>query len=115
LYGVLTSAANHDLIFCLSRNALISSGDNGNRIKVKNPLFFSEARSEGLKKVYLYNDASHDINSIDVSAGNKKISIGIIADDIDTRAFFIKNMNSQKYHIVYIYKSENCIIIKELK
>jgi hypothetical protein len=99
----------------LNRNSLIISAENGSRIKVKNPLFFGETRSEGLRKVYLYNDALHTINSLDISAGNRKISTDIIANDIDARAFFIKNMNSQKYHIVYIDKTKNCINIKELK
>ena len=114
LYGILTSDIKN-LIVYLNRSSFIISAENGNRIKVKNPLFFGETRSEGLRKVYFYNDAMHTINSLDISAVNRKISSDIITVDIDARTLFIKNMNSQKYHIVYIDKTENCINIKELK
>jgi hypothetical protein len=118
LYGFLTTDVKNNLTFFISRDTMVMRGKGsipGFRIKEKNQLFFGKMRSNESRKVFIYNDDLHTVNSLYVSSGERKISTDIISDDINARSFFIKNMNSQDYHIVYIDKSENCITIKKIK
>ncbi len=118
LYGFLNSDITNNLMFFIGPDAFIVSGKTNKlpfRIKDKNQLFFGELRFNTPGKVCLYNDSEHAISFMKISDDKKKINQDTLATDINARSFFIKNMNSRRYHIVYIDKNENCITIKELK
>lgn len=117
LYAVLTSEGKNDQVLFFNNDALMISGKNiippGLRIIDKNQLFFGGSGLNSSGKVCLYDNEQQTIYSLDI--GDKKINRNIIADHIFTRSFFIKNMNTQAYHLAYINNLENCITIKELK
>ncbi|HSD63247.1 MAG TPA: VCBS repeat-containing protein [Ignavibacteriaceae bacterium] len=117
LYGFLNSEGKDNYVIFISPDSYIISGKKsvlpGFRIIDKNQLFFGELRLNTPGKVCYYDDKQHAVYSINIS--NRKINRDIIADHIFTRSFFIKNMNTQAYHLAYINNIENCITIKELK
>ena len=117
LYGFLNSEKHNNLAFFLGPKDFIISRENSGiddfRIIDKNQLFFGELRLNSSVKVYLLDDNLHAIYSLD--QGESKINHDLIAGDIFARSFFVKNMNTQAFHLVYINKNENCITIKELK
>lgn len=119
LLGFMNSDSDKNLIFALSPDAFTVTGKNdgnpGFRIKDKNQLFFGELRFNGPINICFYNPDQQTIKSIDLVNGGRKISRNILSNNINARAFFIKNMNSRSYHIVYIDDIENCITIKELQ
>ncbi len=119
LFGFLSTKDKNDLIFFLGPDAFTVSGKNslapGLRIKDKNQLFFGTLRFNGRQKVCYYNPVQKNIKSIGLSDGNQTITRSLLMENIDARSFFIKNMNSRNYHIVYIDENENCITIRELK
>ena len=80
----------------------------------ENNYFYGEARFNGMKKLFVYNPESSTINKISFINGGRNIIITNIADQIDVGSFFIKNMNSKSFHLVYINNSNNCITIQKL-
>ncbi len=119
LFGFLSSNDKNDLLFFLGPDAFVVSGKNGRtsslRIKDKNQLFFGELRFNGPGRVCYFNPLQRNIKSLELTAGNKKILQNLLMDNINSRSFFIKNMNSRNFHLVYIDDVENCITIRELK
>lgn len=119
LFGFLNSKDKNDLIFFLGPDAFTVSGRNsqaaGFRIKDKNQLFFGTLRFNGRQKVCYFNPVQKNIKSLELTNGNKTIMRSLLMENVNSRAFFIKNMNSRNYHIVYIDNDENCITIRELK
>ena len=80
----------------------------------KSKYFYGEMKFNGLKKLFVYNPENKVIYKIDFINGGKNIVITKIADDINLESFFIKNMNSKNYHLVYINNLNHCITIKKL-
>ena len=79
-----------------------------------NKYFYGEIKFNGQKKIIIYNPENNELDKIDFINGGKNITITKIADDINMESFFIKNMSSKSYHLVYINNSNNCITIKKL-
>ncbi len=79
-----------------------------------NKYFYGENRFGGLKKLFIYNSERNFINKIDFINGGKNMVITKIADKINLESFFIKNMNSKNYHLIYINNLNSCITIKKL-
>ncbi len=119
LYGFLRTKDKNDLIFFLGPDAFTVSGKNsqsqGLRIKDKNQLFFGTLRFNGRQKVCYFNPVQQNIKSLELTDGNQTIMRRLLMENVNSRSFFIKNMNSRKYHVVYIDENENCITIRELK
>lgn len=118
LYGFLKSGTNNNLMFFTEPRTFITSDRTNKlpfRIKDKNQLFFGELSFNSPGRVCLYDDSTQTINSINLSDDGKNINENTLADHISAGSFFIKNMNSRQYHIVYVNNFENCISIKELK
>jgi FG-GAP-like repeat len=119
LYGFLGSDKKQSLILYMSHNNLIISGRSGQlsgfRIKDKNQLFFGELRFNNPGTVCFFNSNEHSIKSLGILEASKKINRNVLMDSVNVKSFFIKNMNTQKYHLIYIDNIQNCITIKELK
>ncbi len=119
LYGFLSSEARNDLIFFLGPQAFTISGKNsqapGLRIKDKNQLFFGTLRFNGRQKVCYFNPVQRNIKSLGLTDGDQTIMRNLLMENVNSRSFFIKNMNSRNYHAVYIDDDEDCITIRELK
>ena len=76
--------------------------------------FYGEMKFNGLKKLFFYNPNNETIFKIDFINNGKNIVITKIADEINLESFFIKNMNSKNYHIVFINNLNHSISIKKL-
>ncbi len=76
--------------------------------------FYGEMKFNGLKKLFFYNPDNETIFKIDFINNGKNIVITKIADEINLESFFIKNMNSKNYHIVFINNLNHSISIKKL-
>ena len=85
------------------------------RITNKNQLFFGETKFNGLKKLCLYLPDKKEIKKIQfLSKGNSIVSTSL-TDSVNVTSYFIKNMNTKNYHLVYTDPNENCITIKRIK
>ena len=119
LYGFLNAKKRNDLIFFLGPDAFIVSGKKTQaqtlRIKDKNQLFFGTLGFNGRQKVCYFNPVQQNIKSLGLTDGDKTITRTLLMENVSSRSFFIKNMNSRNYHVVYIDDNQNCITIRELK
>ncbi len=80
----------------------------------KNLYFLGESNFNRNKKLFIYNPENREVNKIDFINGGRNINITSVADSINLESFFVKNMNSKSYHLVYINKLNNCITIQKL-
>ena len=103
--------SNDTLISVINKN-----GKPGEfRITSKNNLFFGETRFNGLKKLCAYLPEQNIITRLEFIRHGKDISFSRLADNSDISSYFIKNMTSQNYHVVYTDPKKNCITVKRLK
>jgi len=87
----------------------------GFRITSKNNLFFGETRFNGLKKLCVYLQDKKVVNRLEIIRKGKTIASTKLADALYAGSFFIKNMTSKNYHIVYTDMENSCITIRKLK
>ncbi len=85
------------------------------RITSKNNLFFGETRFNGLKKLSVYLPEKNIINRLDFIQKGKNVVSTKLTDTSKLGSFFIKNMTSKNYHLVYSNVEKGCITIKRLK
>ncbi|HSP88767.1 MAG TPA: VCBS repeat-containing protein, partial [Ignavibacteriaceae bacterium] len=85
------------------------------RITSKNNLFFGETRFNGLKKLSVYLPEKKSVNRFEFIQKGKKVSSTKLIDTSELGSFFIKNMTSKNYHLVYSNIEKSCITIKRLK
>ena len=85
------------------------------RITSKNNLFFGETRFNGLKKLSVYLPEKNVVNRFDFIQKGKGIVSTKLTDTSQLGSFFIKNMTSKNYHLVYSNVEKGCITIKRLK
>lgn len=88
---------------------------SGFRITSKNNLFFGETRFNGLKKLCIYFPGQSEIDKLEFINKGKNLAFTQIANQAYIKNFFIKNMTSKNYHIVYSDNDKNCITIKRIK
>ncbi|MEO8399418.1 MAG: VCBS repeat-containing protein [Ignavibacteriaceae bacterium] len=111
--------------FETSKQLMIISGDFSSTFKnvraadlfstkEKNKFFFGEIKFNGLKKLFVYNPEKKIINKAEFINRGKNIVISKVADNINLESFFVKNMTSKNYHLVYINKLNGCISIQQL-
>jgi hypothetical protein len=85
------------------------------RITSKNNLFFGETRFNGLKKLCVYLPEEQTVNRLEFIQRGKNVVSTKLAGTLQLTSFFIKNMTSKNYHLVYTDNNNNCITIKRLK
>jgi len=85
------------------------------RITSKNNLFFGETRFNGLKKLSVYLPEKNVVNRFEFIQKGKNVASTKLADTSQLGSFFIKNMTSKNYHLVYSNVEKGCITIKRLK
>jgi hypothetical protein len=85
------------------------------RITSRNQLFFGETRFSGLKKLCIYLPEKNLIARLEFIRQGKNIVFTELTEISEPGGFFIKNMTSKNYHIVYSDLVKNCITIKRLK
>jgi hypothetical protein len=110
-----------------NRNVAVISGDTFStvigrkrktgefRITSKNNLFFGETRFNGLKKLSVYLPEKNIINRLEFIQKGKNVASTKLADTFHLGSFFIKNMTSKNYHLVYSNVEKGCITFKRLK
>jgi len=86
----------------------------GFRITNKNHLFFGETRL-GLKKLFAYQEDKKIISRLEFIQNGRNVILTKIADVNKPGDFFIKNMTSKNYHLVYSNLEKNCISIIRLR
>ncbi len=85
------------------------------RITSKNDLFFGETRFNGLKRLSIYLPGKKEVDRLEFINKGKNLAFTQIVDQAFIRNFFIKNMTSKNYHIVYSDKDKYCITIRRIK
>lgn len=85
------------------------------RITSKNNLFFGETRFNGLKKLSVYLREKKIVNRFEFIEKGRNVVSTKLADTSDMGSFFIKNMTSKSYHLVYTNLEKKCITVKRLK
>lgn len=84
------------------------------RIKDRKQLYFGEIKFQGLKKIVAYFPSEKSIKKIDFTRGGRSYIATEIIDAENINRYFIKNMNSKNYHLVYTNSSLGCITVKQL-
>lgn len=112
-----TPATNYAMITTDTFSSLIERVKNtgGFRITKKNDLFFGETRFNGLKKLSVYLPAKKSVNKLEFINKGRNVVSTEIAKGLVVRSYFIKNMTSKNYHIVYSDLEKMCITIKPIK
>ncbi|OGV09568.1 MAG: hypothetical protein A2330_00635 [Ignavibacteria bacterium RIFOXYB2_FULL_36_7] len=110
----------------VSNSAVVTSGSfssfikgkeskAGFRITSKNNIFFGETRFNGLKKLCVYLPEKKVVNRLEFINKGRNIAFTEIADKSFIGSFFVKNMTSKNYHIVYTNTDKSCVTIKRIK
>lgn len=105
--------------------AVVTSGDNANvlednfdlkdfRITDRNQLFFGEMRFNGLNYLYVYLPEKKSLKKISFIKDGTQILTTNIAFAEHLTSYFIKNLDSKRYHLVYTDQFDGCIKIKRL-
>jgi hypothetical protein len=84
------------------------------RITDYNQLFFGETRFNGLKRLCLYLPDKKEVKKLQFVRNGKSAVITKITDSVYISSYFIKNMSTKDYHLVYTDPYENCITIKRI-
>jgi hypothetical protein len=85
------------------------------RITDSNQLFFGETRFNGLKKLCLYIPEKREVKKLQFIRKGRGVISTTITNLVDLNSYFIKNMSTKDYHLVYTDPNENCITIKRIK
>jgi len=98
-------------------SSLVERGENTGefRITSKNDLFFGETRFNGLKKLSVYLLGKKSVNKLEFINKGRNVASTEIAEGLAARSYFIKNMSSKNYHVVYSDGEKICITIKPIK
>ncbi len=118
LIGFLTSPENNYSVVAYDNFSSIIKGDQSLpdfRITSKNNLFFGETRFNGLKKLCIYLPDKSEVDRLEFINKGKDLTFTQLADQTSIGSFFIKNMTSKNYHIVYSDPEKNCVTIKRIK
>jgi len=105
--------------------AVVTSGDNANvlennfdlkdfRITDRNQLFFGEMRFNGLNYLFVYLPEKKSLKRISFIKDGTQILTTDIAFADHLTSYFIKNLDSKRYHLVYTDQVDGCIKIKRL-
>ncbi|MGE5682371.1 MAG: FG-GAP repeat domain-containing protein [Bacillota bacterium] len=110
-----------------SKFALVTSGDKCYRLDLKGSLKdlkasfssgsqITEMRNlkSGLNDLFIFNQKSSSIEKIDVLNRQKTLLGKKIVETKDLESYFVRSLSSDKYHLVYTDKAENCIKIREI-
>lgn len=85
------------------------------RITSGNQLFFGETRFKGLKRLCIYLPDRNSVSRLDLTDRGKNMVQVHLSDKVNLDNYFIKNMTSRNYHIVYTDSDKNSITIKRLR
>jgi hypothetical protein len=73
-----------------------------------------ENKISGLNDLFLYNSKNSSIEKIDLLNKEKYLLGKKIVETKDLESYFVRSLSTNKYHLVYTDKAENCIKIKEI-
>lgn len=105
--AVVTSGINAQLI---SNNFMLRDF----RITDRNQLFFGEMRFNGLNYLFVYLPEKKSVKKIAFIKDGKSVWTDDLVFADHLTSYFIKNLDSKKYHLVYTDQFEGCIKIKRL-
>jgi hypothetical protein len=112
-----TAVTDYAMITTDTFSSLVERGENTGefRITSKNDLFFGETRFNGLKKLSVYLPREKTVNRLEFIYKGRNVASTEIAEGLAARSYFIKNMTSKNYHIVYSNTEKMCITIKPIR
>lgn len=112
-----TGSSDNAMVTIDTISSLIKRNENTGefRITSKNDLFFGETRFNRLKKLSVYLPEKKVVNKLEFIDKGKSVASTKMIDNAIIGSFFIKNMTSQNYHIVYTDTEKMCITIKPIK
>lgn len=84
------------------------------RITDRNQLFFGEMRFNGLNYLYVYLPEKKSLKRFAFIKNGNQILTTNIAFAEHLTSYFIKNLDSKRYHLVYTDQVDGCIKIKRL-
>jgi len=84
------------------------------RITDRNQLFFGEMRFNGLNYLFVYLPGKKSVKKIVFIKNGESILTTDLAFADHLTSYFIKNLDSKKYHLVYTDQFDGCIKIKRL-
>ena len=114
----LTSPKNDYTVVAYDNFSSIIKGNESPpdfRITFPNNLFFGKTRFNGLKRLCVYLPEKKEVDKLGFINNGKDLTFTQIATQSSIKNFFIKNMTSKNYHIVYSDKNKNCVTIKRIK
>ena len=112
-----TAVTDYAMITTDTFSSPVERGENTGefRITSKNDLFFGETRFNGLKKLSVYLLGKKSVNKLEFINKGRNVASTEIAEGLAARSYFIKNMSSKNYHVVYSDGEKICITIKPIK
>lgn len=80
----------------------------------KSQLFSGEIRLNGTKRLIVNNYADKSIYKLSILGRGDKLLFTKIANNVQAKRFFIKNMTTRNYHLIYINEARNCVSINQI-
>jgi hypothetical protein len=84
-------------------------------ISGKHQFWAGTVRTGGLKRVFIYLPEKKSLERITLFNRGKNLILSELISGITVNRFFVKNMGTINYHVVYSDSEENCITIKRIK
>ncbi len=76
--------------------------------------FLGKINFSGNEKLSLYNEEENSVYAVNIDFKSKTLKAELLNEDIYAKDFVISNMNTRRYHIIYLNKLKNCITIRPL-
>jgi len=85
-------------------------------IKINSPtqFYLGETRLGGIKKLNIYDEETTTLYRLDFIEEGRNFITTSLGEANGLKSYFIKNMNSRNYHIVYSNKVKNSITVKQV-
>ncbi|MDP4173763.1 MAG: VCBS repeat-containing protein [Bacteroidota bacterium] len=125
---IFNNEKNEALNFVLnpkSNFAIVSSGQSCYRLSLQGSIkelriqsseqiCSMENKISGLNDLFVYNSKNGSIEKIDLLNKEKYLLGKKIVETKNLESYFVRSLSTNKYHLVYTDKAENCIKIKEI-
>ncbi|MBZ0200969.1 MAG: VCBS repeat-containing protein [Ignavibacteriaceae bacterium] len=94
----------------------IESNKNRKAIKINTieQIYFGETQIGGIKKLNIYDAETKNLFRFDFIKDGKNFITTSLGETPGLKSYFIKNMSSRNYHIVYTNGSNNALTVKQV-
>ncbi len=84
------------------------------RINSNEQIFFGETQTGGVKKINVYDEETQNLYRFDFIKDGRNFITTSLGKTPGLKSYFIKNMSSRNYHIVYSNGNHNTISVKQV-